>query len=180
MARQQTPVLTASTRRLMVASEGMVPGRRVVVLQLAGLQAQRTGRSWRAAHSRVATTTQGCSCTYFCWTSSATCCRAWYNTGQSSRSIARLLSGDSGKKHQLKPCQRRELLLFQLLPTSLKDVEEFGNEEVCRVHAPQRHRRRGGEGHRRPGEPGVQPRQLPALAGPLLPGHRGRSPRAAR
>src|SRR5262249_6943758 len=86
------------------------------------LQAQRTGRSWRAAHSRVATTTQGCSCTYFCWTSSATCCRAWYNTGQSSRSIARLLSGDSGKKHQLKPCQRRELLLFQLLPTSLKDV----------------------------------------------------------
>src|SRR5262249_16480144 len=114
----------------MVASDGIVPGRKVVVLQCGGLQAQRTGRSWIAAQSMVATITQGGSCTYFCRTSRATCCREWYNTGQSSRSMARLLPGDSGKKHQLKSCQKRELLLFQRLPTSLKDVAELGNENV--------------------------------------------------
>jgi len=51
--------------------------------------------------------------------------------------MARLLPGDSGKKHQLKSCQKRELLLFQRLPTSLKDVEVAWDATIQVPYAPE-------------------------------------------
>jgi hypothetical protein len=66
-----------------------------------------------------------------------------------------------------------EMLVQHLLTERLirKDLRQ------SRIHAPQRDRRRSGKSDRRPGEPELQPRQLPEIARSLLPGHRRRGPR---
>src|SRR5262249_41579543 len=89
--RRKAPTAKPSTRRPRVVRWGRRGGRSLVVDQFWGRQAQARGRSCRAAQRRTATRTQGWKETYFWWKRLATARRAWYNGGQSSRSMADLL-----------------------------------------------------------------------------------------
>src|SRR3954452_8627647 len=91
-ARQSKPSATPSRRRVIVDDEGSRAGRKEVLVQLPGAQAQEIGRSCKAAHSMVTTNTQPGICTYFWEKSRAVAQTVRYNKRQSSRSMACLLS----------------------------------------------------------------------------------------
>src|SRR5215468_1792550 len=123
-ARHNKPTATLSTRRLIVAAEGKHGGRSLVVDQFCCWQAQLTGRSCKAAQSIVATMTQLGICLYFWRTCVPTSATIGYNTVQSSRSMAHLLAH---LLTQLDRCQKRELLSFHAITSSLQNV---GQEAV--------------------------------------------------